>query len=535
MTVSPEIALLGEYLARGNLPAGLVAEAQSRVRQEPAGALPSGELAAFLVLRAMTEHQWSSTDFTRPLDNAGTWLASETLMTRYPQFTYQLETTLEALGNLASKRGAVDGAMDELENLDGYFSTLRETVGGMPPGEWPALWSFRSAIRVPPGLFCALLGIGSDALRAAVAALVEADLRYAGGQSVQDVLEQARRAHVAEDAPGVSLDVTEQVARAVLLGEWEAEAFTDPLGSAENWADSRVVQRALPDFHREVVQLLQARVRRDSTFTGTSSYPEAVLSLARYLSRIARTLMVMEEGWPEAWAVRGKLPVHGPAAVVAMIDEGLVRLRSDLGSAPSGLPQGFPAPTLTSGRLDAPRSAGRPGTVPPAVSHFPSWQNVRGFAHSLAADPTSAEDLVTPLAHLERWRGSATLREEYPEFVSFADDIHRFGTPVDGRTARDAKAAQKYGDALGAFAEALRYLRRTMGILGRFWPDEWWSPDMQAPADSPEVVQVLLEAGEAETEARLGVWRREDSTRQAPARTGRLSAPLNRFRGRPGA
>lgn len=528
-----EIELLGEYLTRGKLPAGLVAEAQNRVRHEPAGTLPSSELAAFLVMRAVTEERWNCTDLTRPLTNAGTWLTSETLITRYPQFTYQLEATTEALEMPASKRGAADAAMDELENLDGYYDTLREAVGALNPGEWPTPWSFRDEIQVPPGLFCALLKIGSDELRAAVTTLVEADLKSAGGLSVLDVVEQAHRPHGEADAPGVSLDVTKQMTRAIVLGEWEAEAFTDPLHSAQKWADSRVVRQELPDFHREAVQLLQARVRRDSTFTGTSSYPEAVHSLAQYLLKTARTLTVVNEGWPRAWAVRGRLPTHGPATVVAMINEGLGRLRSELESSPGGLPQGFPTPVLTPAEPEAPRPAGRSGAIPPAVPHVPSWRNVKGFARSLTADRIAAEDLATPLAHLQTWLGSATLHEEYPEFVSCAEVIHRFGGLDDGPAPEDDKAAQKYGEALEAFTTALQYLQRSMGILGCFWPDEWWSSSTPAPLDSPKVVQVLLEAGTAQAQARCGIWKQEGgSTRHRKPRTGRL--PLNRFRGRPG-
>ncbi|MGW6263421.1 hypothetical protein [Streptomyces sp. NPDC055085] len=529
---SEAVALMQESLSAGHLPPGLVVKAQEKARQEPNGALPSNEMALFWVMRALVDEQWSYTTFAYPLANSAMWLSSETLAAGFPQFAYQLDRTVRALENRAGKRGSIESAIDELEGLGVFYETLRAGVAEITSG-WPELWPFNNEICISANLMAQIIQYGSQTLRRVTCALINCDLQNSGDLTVQDIVEQHEKREAA-DTSGVGLPVIQQLAKALLLGELEAAAFMDPLnGGVQVWADSNVIQTSIPEFHTEVVRLLQARVHRSDPSVSTS-YPESVISLARYLCRISRTMATVADGWPFLWEIRGKLPECIPSDFDAMIREGICRLRGELGSFPSFMTS-FPVlPESSNRQMYGMRDVDIPAL---SMSHFPSWRNVEGFSRFLVMNVKRPEELASPLTHLEIWYKNEILRKAYPDLASKAKEIDRFYLAEESPQSGN-KAILRHVNSLCSLSEMFQHLADILDTLGVFWPVEWRPSDLTKPVDSPVMIGVLLSTGAAEISNESHVYSKEISEKEtlgAGVRgrrplSLRLTGPLSRFR-----
>ncbi|MFG2795001.1 hypothetical protein [Streptomyces sp. NPDC048419] len=488
------LRLLRDYLDGGHIPAGLIQAAQDVVRQEPAGALPPPERAAFWIVKALVAEGWHATDFARPLTYAARWAETPVLHSGYPQFVYQIDAALEALDTPARKRGAVDNAAEEVEEFGSYLVGLLEACRSMGE-DWPGLWSFRRSVPVVPGLFADLLELGLDSLSAASAGLLGLDVQQAGDLTVQEVWSrQANLRRRYEMQPAFTLRETESVARALTSGEWRAEDFAAPLDSLHHWADSRAAETGVPEFHHAVVQMLQARAARGDTRFVHVSYIEALASLKALFARMARGLGVVAEGWPTEWAVKGRVPAVAPRSVMAMIDTGMAALTREAESGGGRQEAEETRPESTRDGQQFPYGPAAEGKPHSAAAGFPRWENVEAFVRALAVDGWVIDHLADPLAHLDKWAGSSVLHKGYQDYANLVVQYLNAPSPGAAGSLRP-KEVQRHAHTLRALCECLQVICDVIGEMGAGWPQDWWSENSPEPAEPPEVVHCVLSAG----------------------------------------
>ncbi|MEV6681612.1 hypothetical protein AB0N09_32785 [Streptomyces erythrochromogenes] len=418
-----------------------------------------------------------------PLQHAGTLMAKDLgpLSDRARAARVALAGPADGTG-LGEAGKAIHGLKTEMERLAKGLEGMKS---------WPKAWGL-DKWNVAPREYVSMLRLGCQELAGSVR-------RIHGAPHGGDMLATAGQA-VGRSEDEVRQTLGEVVNFAWAMGQQDdcpSLTFANPLHTADRLAQMRYVQEGCQDLTDTVgTYLAQYGTEfREGKCTG-GNYDYVLREAQVVLRRYTEQLVTLGERWPQ-WDGDDPLPVESPKAYALMMGLGWQvleaerkELRTFVDWEMSPCNPNMPAPKsppprqLAKARLEAAKP-------PKPPVELPDLDEVRALVDDMVSGDWHAEGLAHPLGLVDRWRESAGLLADFPEF-------HERAAGVAKCYDRREDSPTEYENACAGLIGVMEALRVALKLMGRGWPATWVEEGRKLPQQSPAAVSLLIEQGQRE-------------------------------------